>query len=92
MGAKNNKIDPRQLTGEALFAYYTVGNRDRDYAGVVGLLPMATAWDAAKTYEILERSVKEGRKLRAVYPDYDKAPPASWEYIGGITDGALYLA
>ena len=90
MGAKNSKIDPRQLTGEALYAYLTDRSRDADYAGVVGLLPFAVESIEA-AYEILERSVKEGRKLRAVYAGYDKPAPSTWEYVGDIPDGALYL-
>ena len=90
MKAKRPNIDPRQLKGEALFAYFTDRKRDANYAGAVWLL--LTVFDnIADVYAILERSVREGRKLRAVYPAYDKAPPASWEYIGGIEDGALYL-
>ena len=91
MGTKNNNIDPRGLTGEALYAYFTIDNNDAEYASLVRLLPYA-AGSMRKACEILERSVKESRKLRAVYPTYDKEPPASWEYIGDIPDGALYLA
>ncbi len=89
--AKIQRNTPHKLTGEALYAYLADRSRDADYAGVVGLLPFAVESIEA-AYEILERSVKEGRKLRAVYPAYEKEPPASWEYIGGIEDGALYLA
>lgn len=90
MKAQKQKIDPRQLTGEALYAYFTIDNNDKEYASLVRLLPVATG-SMGKTCEILERSVKEGLKLRAVYPAYGKESPASWEYIGDIPDGELYL-
>jgi hypothetical protein len=90
MKTTDHKIDPRQLTGEALYVYFTEGSRDAEYASLVELLLYATC-SMERTCEILERSVKEERKLKAIYPP-DNGDISGFEYIGDIIDGALYLA
>lgn len=90
-----NEIDPKELSGEALFWYFTENEdyHDEDYSSIVKLLPMATAWDFEEVYKILEECVKEDKKLVAVYPGVDESPVDAnkLKYIGEIYDGALYI-
>ena len=83
-------IDFTKLKGEDLFWYFTKDYPDEDYSSVVRLLPYATM-DFEKAYEILERIVREGKKLVAVYPLLEETDTSKMEYVGSIMDGDLYI-
>ena len=83
-------IDFTKLKGEDLFWYFTNDYPDEDYSSVVQLLPYATM-DIEKAYEILERIVREGKKLVAVYPFLEETDTSKMEYVGSIMDGGLYI-
>lgn len=83
-------IDLSKLNGESLFWYFTNDYPDEDYSSVVQLLPYAVM-DLEKAYEILERIVREGKKLVAVYPWIEEIDTSKMEYIGSIMDGGLYI-
>lgn len=87
---KTNKINPKELTGEALFYYMTNDYPDKDYSSIVEMLPLAVG-DINKAYDILERSVQENKALSVVYPSNDEQATADMEYIGDVMDGMLYL-
>ncbi len=81
-------LNPNQLHGADLFAYYVTQYKDTEYRTLVKLLPQACG-DMQKAYKILESSVNSGRKLYACYPP-EKIPDGA-EIIGSIPDGVLYL-
>ena len=83
-------IDFTKLKCEDLFWYFTNDYPDEDYSSVVQLLPYATM-DLEKAYEILERIVREGKKLVAVYPFLEETDTSKMEYVGSIMDGGLYI-
>lgn len=86
------KIDYKTLKGEDLYTYFLTDHPDREYGRTVALLPVATGWDSAKAFNILERSVAEDKQLVAIYESYDgNIDTSDMEYIGPIDDGALYL-
>lgn len=87
---KTNKINLKELTGEALFYYMTNDYPDKDYSSIVEMLPLAVG-DINKAYDILERSVQENKVLSVVYSGNDEQETASMEYIGDVMDGMLYL-
>ncbi len=84
------KIDINKLKGEDLFWYFTKDYPDDDYSSLVKLLPYATM-DLEKAYEILERIVREGKKLVAVYPFLEETDTSKMEFVGSIEDGGLYI-
>ena len=84
------KIDINKLKGEDLFWYFTKDYPDDDYSSLVKLLPYATM-DFEKAYEILERIVREGKKLVAVYPLLEETDTSKMEFVGSIEDGGLYI-
>ena len=81
----------KTLKGEVLYDYMTLFYNDDDYRKIVELLPIALAGDMHKVYDVLERSIRENKRLTLVYPSQDDAPQDNWELIGSIIDGALYL-
>ena len=83
-------VDISKLNGESLFWYFTNDYPDENYSSVVQLLPYA-AMDLEKAYEILERIVREGKKLVAVYPGIEETDTSKMEYIGDIMDGGLFI-
>jgi len=86
-------MDLSKLSGEALFYYYEHDHRDKDYSSVVALLPYALMHDQQKAFEVLERIVRENKKLVAVYPGVPDINPdiSNMEYVGDIMDGGLYI-
>lgn len=86
----NNTINPKDLSGEALFFYMTNEHPDKDYASIVELLPLACG-DINKAYTILEESVKEDKTLVAVYPGEGETDTSDLDLIGEIIDGSLYI-
>lgn len=86
------KIDPKTLSGEALFWYYTENEdyHDEDYSSVVKLLTYATE-SPEEAYKILEECVKNDKKLVAIYPGEGEAPTEGMTFVGSIIDGALYM-
>lgn len=83
-------VDYKNLKGETLYRYFEKDHPDRDYASVVCLLPLAMV-NRRKALKILEQSVKENRKLIAVYPGVHKVNTSNLIYLGPIIDGALYM-
>ena len=75
----------QNLTGDALFQYFVTDYPDRDYRGVVALLPYATG-DEKKAFEL-----REGKRLISVYPGVEEIDTSLMEYIGAIIDGGLFL-
>ncbi len=82
------------MTGEQLFEHYN--RQNSEYASIVKLLPQATE-SIERVYEILERSLKEKKRLHVCYPgigemtseEMDKINEV--EPIGPVIDGYLYL-
>lgn len=89
--SKKNKIDIAKLKGADLFDYYKFDCKDKEYASVVVLLPYAVLDDFNKACTILERVVRENKKLIAFYPEFDTFDTSNMEYIGCIMDGGLYI-
>ena len=85
-----DKIDISNLKGADLFWYFTNDYPDEDYSSAVKLLPYATM-DFEKAYDILERIVRDGKKLVAVYPGIEETDTSKMEFVGSIEDGGLYI-
>ena len=81
----------KDLKGQNLFYYLTHDDKDKDYASVVALLPIAmTGIDEA--FELLERVVAQDKKFIAVYPSIEDIDTSEMKYVGEIPDdGALYI-
>ncbi len=82
-------LNPNQLHGADLFAYYVTQHKDAEYRALVELLPYACG-GMEKAYKILENAVKHGRKLYACYPPNESVPNGA-DVIGSIPDGLLYV-
>ena len=73
-------------TGIELFDFYT--SRNDEYSSIVKILPLSIGYD--KALRLLERLEKEGKHLTALYgPDVETS---TLEYVGEISDGALFIA
>lgn len=81
------KIDYTKLKGEDLFNYFTTDYPDEEYRSIVALLIYAVN----DPYAFLEKCVKEGKTLVAVYPGIEKIDTSKMEYVGEIPDGMLFL-
>ena len=84
-------INYTELKGADLYYYFTMDHPNLEYRGLVSLLPL-TGIDFDDACKILERSVEKGMKLIAVYPAVKDIDTSGMEFIGGIPDGALFLA
>lgn len=90
---KNNP-DLKQMSGKQLFEHYT-GKRSQ-YSIIVQMLVYATQ-DTEKAYEILERCERENKRLYPFYPGIGRDTCLNediintFEYIGSIIDGTLYM-
>lgn len=82
-----SQLEDIKLKGEDLFYYFTNDYPDEDYRSVVALLIYAVN----EPYAFLEKCVKEGKTLIAVYPGIENVNTAGMEYVGEIPDGVLYL-
>lgn len=82
------------MTGEQLFEHYN--RQNSEYASIVKLLPQATE-SIERVYEILERSLKEKKKLHVCYPGIGEMTSKEMDKtnevvpIGPVIDGYLYL-
>lgn len=87
-----DKINPKVLSGEDLFHYFTTDHPDEDYRSMIWLLPSAVS-TMEEVYQLLDRALKEDRIFVAIYPGVEESPvdTKDLEYIGPIEDGALYL-
>lgn len=87
-------IDKKKMSGRQLFEYYT--GRKSKYSVIVQMLVYATQ-DTEKAYEILERCERENKRLYPFYPGIGRDTCLNedtintFEYIGSIIDGALYM-
>ncbi len=87
-------IDKKKMSGKQLFEYYT--GKKSEYASIVRLLLYATQ-DITKAYSILECCEKENKRLYPFYPGIGRETCLNediintFEYIGSIIDGALYM-
>lgn len=84
----------QSMTGEQLFEHYS--RQNTEYASIVKLLPYATG-SIEKAYDLLERCIKEKKRLYAFYPGisemtFEELDQISGiEAIGSIIDGCLFL-
>lgn len=83
-------IDYKKLNGEDLFTYFTTDHPDKEYSGVVALIPFAVE-DWQEALNLIERVVKENKKFVAVYPSIDNVDTSKLELVGQIPDGLLYI-
>ncbi len=84
-------FDYKKLKGWDLYNYFINDHPNRDYASVVALLPCACLHDIDKAAAILERTIKDRRRLVAIYPGEGEVATPDMEYVGGIMDGGLYI-
>jgi len=82
------QLNPKKLSGEDLFTYYTQDHNDADYRSIVRLLPLACG-DMEKAFRILEQTVKNGKTLSICYPPKESIPDGA-EIIGSVPDGVMY--
>lgn len=81
----------KTMKGLELYEYLSgPDNPDTEYASVVKLLPYATM-DIEKAISILEELQSSGRRLIAVYPEFDNVDTSEMEFVGDIPDGSLYI-
>lgn len=73
-------------TGHELFDYYT--SKKDDYASIVKLLPFVVGFNEAEL--LLERLEKEGKQLVVLYGE--EASRSTFEYVGEVSDGAMFIA
>jgi hypothetical protein len=83
-------INYKNLKGEDLFTYFTTDHPDKEYSGVVALLPYAVE-DWQEALSLLERVVKQGKRFVAIYPELDSVDVSSLEKVGQIPDGFLFI-
>lgn len=86
-----NEIDVKKLKGLDLYYYLTSEYSGTEYAETVSLLMFAEP-DRDKAFTLLEKMVRDGKRLVAVYPGNGDVAPSGAELVGDIPDGALYIA
>ena len=86
----SKKIDLTQLHGEDLFLHLTEKIEDEDYRDTVSLIAIAIP-DRNEMLAFLEKTIKDGRRLYAIYPGLKQRPSSGMDLVGAIPDGALYV-
>lgn len=85
------EIDVKKLKGMDLYYYLTSEYSGMEYAETVPLLMFAEP-DRNKALALLEKMIRDGKRLVAIYPGNGDVAPSNAELVGDIPDGALYIA
>lgn len=83
-------IDVKKLKGIDLYYYLTSEYVEAETAEAVSLLMYAEP-DRDKALTMLEKMVKDGKRLVAIYPGIGDVVPKGAELVGSIPDGSLYI-
>lgn len=83
-------IDIKKLKGIDLYYYLTSEYSGTEYAETVSLLMYAEP-DKNKALRLLEKMVRDGKRLVAIYPGNGDIVTKGAELVGDIPDGALYV-
>lgn len=81
-------------SGQEIYNYYV--QQKTEYASIIRLLPYAVG-NFENAYAILERCERENKRLYPYYPGIGRDTCLNediintFEYIGSIIDGALYM-
>jgi hypothetical protein len=81
-----------KTTIKSLFDYIE-SKYERDYAGVLELLPYAVMDNDKKVdaFELLLDAEKRGKKFKAYYPGFEKLDLSKYDTVGTILDGVLLI-
>ncbi len=91
MISKKDKEIALSMNNEDMFTYITrVQKSDKNYGSVIRLL-VGVIDSYEDVYKIVRYSLRNNKKLHAIYPELGEEPTQNMKYLGSIIDGALYI-
>lgn len=84
-------IDKKKLSGSDLYDYYLTDCKDKEYASIVSLLPLACGSEE-EAHRILDYCNKNDKSLIVFNNPSIPIPNENlMTYVGSVNDGVLYI-
>jgi len=85
-------IDYKKLKGRDLMNFFVKKHcRKEDDVDAGWLLHPGLCLEYDQSIKLLERIVREGKKLYVYYPEFDETDISNMEFVGYVDDGAVYI-